>query len=176
MIIIFLTLQFIEYFIHSLFSSVIKIFTYGKKRPKRPKGNYISKSRYTKAFYSTTKNPVKGKKRVKTPKKTQVLHYIHRNITSRKVIPNRSEYLRIREKSTICLPIRESCSHPGGTDVVPYKYDSDSIYVGVDSFSTYCITNSISDYVDAPRPITKQVKGIHSEPAVVSYVLVPTEY
>ena len=50
------------------------------------------------------------------------------------------------------------------------EYDTDSKWVGIDSLSTYCITNDMSDFSKDPTPIRREVRGIQSEPALITYV------
>ena len=49
-------------------------------------------------------------------------------------------------------------------------YDTDSKWLGIDSLSTYCITNDMKDYVQDPTPISREVRGIQSSPAIITYV------
>jgi hypothetical protein len=46
-------------------------------------------------------------------------------------------------------------------------YDSDSTWIRIDSLSTYCITNSMPDYIDKPTPIRQNIKGINDSPAQI---------
>jgi Reverse transcriptase (RNA-dependent DNA polymerase) len=50
------------------------------------------------------------------------------------------------------------------------EYDSDSTWVGIDSLSTYCITNDLEDFTETPKPIRREVRGIQSTPATITYV------
>ena len=50
------------------------------------------------------------------------------------------------------------------------EYDSDSTWVGIDSLSTYCITNDINDYAESPSAIRREVRGIQKDPALITYV------
>jgi hypothetical protein len=49
-------------------------------------------------------------------------------------------------------------------------YDSDSSWIGIDSLSTYCITNSMEDFSRRPMAIKTQIKGINDTPAHVTFV------
>jgi hypothetical protein len=49
-------------------------------------------------------------------------------------------------------------------------YDSDSAWIGIDSLSTYCITNSMNDYINKPTPIRQNIKGINDTPAQITGV------
>ena len=48
------------------------------------------------------------------------------------------------------------------------EYDSDSTWVGIDSLSTYCITNDVNDYTEPPSAIRREVKGIQQDPALIT--------
>jgi hypothetical protein len=47
-------------------------------------------------------------------------------------------------------------------------YDSDSTWIGIDSLSTYCITNSLHNYIGMPAPIRQNIKGINNTPAQIT--------
>jgi hypothetical protein len=70
--------------------------------------------------------------------------------------------------TSTCTPKISECfsTDESGTET----YDSDSSWIGVDSLSMYCITNSMSDFVGKPKMIRRQVKGINDTPAQVTYV------
>ena len=44
------------------------------------------------------------------------------------------------------------------------SYDTDSQWIGVDLLSTYCITNSMSDFMEKPTKIRQLIKGINDAP------------
>jgi hypothetical protein len=50
------------------------------------------------------------------------------------------------------------------------SYDTDSQWIGVDSLSTYCITNDMNDFIEKPTKIRQLIKGINDTPAQVTYV------
>ena len=50
------------------------------------------------------------------------------------------------------------------------EYDSDSTWVGIDSLSTYCITNDVNDYTEPPSAIRREVRGIQKDPAFITFV------
>jgi hypothetical protein len=62
-----------------------------------------------------------------------------------------------RQSGNTCLP----CT----TD-----YDSDNTWVGIDSLSTYCITNDLRDFTETPTSIRREVRGIQNIPATITYV------
>jgi Reverse transcriptase (RNA-dependent DNA polymerase) len=69
--------------------------------------------------------------------------------------------------STSTLKIQESF---GTEDTSTETYDSDSSWIGIDSLSTYCITNSVHDFTEPPTKIRQLIKGINSTPAHVTNV------
>jgi hypothetical protein len=58
----------------------------------------------------------------------------------------------------------------GNCDNSTETYDSDSAWIGVNSLSTYCITNSMQDYISKPTPIRQNIKGINATPAQTTCV------
>jgi Reverse transcriptase (RNA-dependent DNA polymerase) len=48
------------------------------------------------------------------------------------------------------------------------KYDSDSVLIGIDTLSTYCLTNNTSDFDASPTPIHEDVRGVSNLPAHVT--------
>jgi hypothetical protein len=55
----------------------------------------------------------------------------------------------------------------GTNDTSTETYDSDSTWIGIDSLSTYCITNSMHDFTEKPTKIKRLIKGINDTPAHV---------
>jgi hypothetical protein len=58
----------------------------------------------------------------------------------------------------------------GTEDTSTETYDSDSSWIGIDSLSTYCIMNSVHDFIEQPTNIRRLIKGINNTPAHVTNV------
>ena len=48
-----------------------------------------------------------------------------------------------------------------------HSYDTDSFLIGIDNHASYCMTNSLSDFVDEPTKYKKRVRGISGYLAAV---------
>jgi hypothetical protein len=58
----------------------------------------------------------------------------------------------------------ETLQYPAlSNEVNMVSYDTDSYWIGVDTMSTYCITNCLDDYSIEPTKISRKVRGISKE-------------
>jgi hypothetical protein len=51
----------------------------------------------------------------------------------------------------------------------PLLFESDSDWIGVDTFSTYCMTNNINDFVMKPERCNHQVLGVSNIPTSITH-------
>jgi hypothetical protein len=96
------------------------------------------------------------------------LHYIY------KLIRGKDKQVRSTNRILPCCfsgtRNQKGYEHFGTDDNSTKTYDSDSKWIGVDSLSTYCITNSMSDFIEKPKPIRRKIKGINDAPAQLTCV------
>ena len=48
-------------------------------------------------------------------------------------------------------------------------FDSEGQPIGIDTMSTYCMTNDMSDFTGTPTPVHKHIRGISDNSAEVTY-------
>jgi hypothetical protein len=148
-IVMILALSYVTTIITTLLRGVFLQFAYWIIRPIRPHCKTKRKHHHSKCYYSPVQHPVTGNKRTKGARRSDILRVLARKFTKQKCGTEPSERLGIPKNTKFCIPAQDLCLEVG-VPVLPYKYDTDSIYVGVDTFSTYCITNNMRDYVDVP--------------------------
>jgi hypothetical protein len=51
----------------------------------------------------------------------------------------------------------------------PLLFQTDSDWIGIDTFSTYCLTNNISDFYENPTRCNHQVLGVSSVPTSITH-------
>lgn len=96
----------------------------------------------------------------------QKLDQKHKRIaTFRKTCVRRSAYVCISQNTDL-----QSEQQQMTDSTVCCTYDTDSYWIGVDTMSSYCITNSMMDFIGKPKQIKLRVRGVSQQLANITYV------